>query len=65
MTSDATVAICHDRGGLEYHGGHDGHGLSTPTVASIHGVLHKALEDAVKRDKVPRNVADAVDPPQA
>lgn len=44
--------------------GPDGQGLSTKTVANIHGVLHKALKDAVKRGKVPRNVVDAVDPPK-
>jgi integrase len=50
---------------LEERGGRNGQGLSTKTVANIHGVLHKALKDAVKRGKVPRNVADAVDPPKA
>jgi integrase len=50
---------------LEESGGRGGRGLSGKTVANVHGVLHKALADAVKQDKVVRNVADAVDPPKA
>lgn len=50
---------------LEESGGRQGQGLSPKTVANVHGLLHKALEDAVKRGKVPRNVADAVEAPRA
>ncbi len=39
-------------------------GLSPTTVAAIHGLLHKALEDAVKKGLVARNVCDAVSPPR-
>lgn len=39
--------------------------MSPKTIANIHGVIHKALGDAVKLGKVPRNVADAVDKPSA
>jgi integrase len=39
-------------------------GLSSTTVAAIHGVLHKALEDAVKLGLVTRNVCDAISPPR-
>lgn len=49
---------------LEDSGGRGGRGLSPKTVANVHGVLHKALGDAVKQGKVARNVADAVDPPK-
>jgi integrase len=50
---------------LEESGGRNGRGLSGKTVANVHGVLHKALADAVKQGRVARNVADAVDPPKA
>jgi integrase len=39
-------------------------GLSSTTVAAIHGVLHKALKDAVKLGLVARNVCDAIPPPR-
>jgi hypothetical protein len=50
---------------LEQYGGQSGVGLSPKTIANIHGVIHKALGDAVKLGKVPRNVADAVEKPSA
>jgi integrase len=40
-------------------------GLSPTTVHHIHAVLHKALEQAVRWNLVPRNVAGLVDPPSA
>ncbi len=40
-------------------------GLSARTVRYIHAILHRALEQAVKWLLLPRNVADAVDPPKA
>jgi integrase len=43
-------------------GGRTG-GLSAKSVRNIHGVLHKALSDAVKRKHLPANPADAVDLP--
>ncbi len=39
-------------------------GLSPKTINNIHGVLHKALGNAVKWNIVPRNVCDAVTPPR-
>jgi integrase len=39
-------------------------GLSPKTVTNIHGVLHKAIENAVKWNLLPRNVCDAVTPPR-
>lgn len=39
-------------------------GLSQTTVALYHGVLHRALEDAVKRQEALRNVCDAVTAPR-
>lgn len=39
-------------------------GLSPKTVTNIHGVLHKALDNAVKWNIVARNVCDAVTPPR-
>jgi integrase len=39
-------------------------GLSPKTVNNVHGVLHKALDNAVKWNILPRNVCDAVTPPR-
>jgi integrase len=39
-------------------------GLSPKTVNNIHGLLHKALDNAVKWDMLPRNICDAVTPPR-
>lgn len=39
-------------------------GLSPKTVTNIHGILHKALDNAVKWNILPRNVCDAVTPPR-
>ncbi len=39
-------------------------GLSGTTLQLIHGVLHKALDDAARWDLVVRNVADLVDAPR-
>jgi len=42
----------------------DGKGaLSARTVRDLHGILHAALQTAVKRGLLIHNVADAVDPP--
>ncbi len=38
-------------------------GLSATTVTLIQGVLHKALDDAVKQELIARNVCDLVSPP--
>ena len=40
-----------------------GGGLSPKTVRNIHVMLHRALKDAVRWGYMPRNIADAVDPP--
>jgi integrase len=39
-------------------------GLSPKMINSIHGVLHKALENAVRWKLVSRNVCDLVSPPR-
>jgi len=39
-------------------------GLSNRRVLYFHAVLHKALDQAVKWDLIPRNVTDMVDPPR-
>lgn len=40
-------------------------GMSPVTVRHTHAVLHRALRDAVRRQCIKRNPADAVDPPKA
>jgi integrase len=40
-------------------------GLAPRTVQYIHSILHRALKDAVRWDRLARNVADAADPPRA
>ncbi|MGH9890829.1 MAG: tyrosine-type recombinase/integrase [bacterium] len=42
----------------------DGRGLSARSVRYIHAVLRKALADAVKWGRLPRNVAALADPPR-
>jgi len=39
-------------------------GLSPTSVALLHGVIHKALDQAMRWELVPRNVADLVTPPR-
>ncbi|MBA2441505.1 MAG: site-specific integrase [Rubrobacter sp.] len=39
-------------------------GLSTRTVRYMHTIAKKALKDAVRMEMIPRNPADAVDPPK-
>lgn len=39
-------------------------GLAPKTVRHLHTVLHRALADAVRKNLVARNVADAADPPK-
>lgn len=39
-------------------------GLKPKTINDIHGVLHKAIDDALKWQYVSRNVCDAVSPPR-
>ncbi len=39
-------------------------GLSPRTVRYVHATLHKALKQALKWGLVPRNIAEAVDPPR-
>ena len=40
-------------------------GYTPGTVGILHGILHKALQDAVRRRKIPFNPADAVTSPQS
>jgi integrase len=62
LTADDLDALYDD---LEESGGQRQQGLSPKTVANIHGVIHKALADAVKRGKIGVNVADIVDAPRS
>lgn len=39
-------------------------GLSPKTINNIHGLLHKALDNAVRWNLIPRNICDAVTPPR-
>ena len=39
-------------------------GLAPKTVRNAHVLIHRALRDAVRKNIVPRNVADAADPPK-
>ena len=48
---------------LESRGGAKGEGLSTKTVRHVHVALRRALEDAVRRGYVARNVAALASPP--
>ena len=41
-----------------------GAGLAPGTVRLMHGILHKALEQAVKWGTAPRNVCKATTPPK-
>jgi integrase len=47
-------------GRKDYAGG----GLAPRTVRYIHTIIHRALKDAVKWDRLARNPADAADPPK-
>lgn len=38
-------------------------GLSAQTVRYIHAVIHRALKDAVRWGRLPRNIAELADPP--
>jgi integrase len=38
--------------------------LAPKTVRNVHVLIHRALRDAVRKNLVPRNVADAADPPK-
>jgi integrase len=40
-------------------------GLSPKTVRNVHGMLHRALQEAAERGHVPRNVASLAHPPTA
>ena len=52
-------------GWLLEHGRRDGRGgLAPKSVRNIHVMLHKALADAVRWERVARNAADAADPPR-
>lgn len=50
---------------LESSGGRNGKPLAAKTVSNVHGILHKALADALQRGVAKRNVADAVASPRA
>jgi integrase len=48
------------QGRKDYRGG----GLSPKSVRYIHTIVHRACKDAVKWGRLPRNPADAADPPR-
>lgn len=50
---------------LERSGKRDGTGLAPKTVRGVHGTLRKALQDAMDRGHVGRNVCDLANPPTA
>lgn len=50
---------------LERTGGRAGTGLAAKSVVNVHGVIHKALADAVRWGRVASNAADAVERPRA
>ena len=52
-------------GDLLAEGRRDGRGLSPRTVRYCHAILRKALSDAVRWNRIARNVADSADPPSA
>lgn len=58
----ASVATWHAT--LLKNGGKDGHPLSAQTVQHAHRVLHKALEDACRREMIARNPASIISPPK-
>lgn len=39
-------------------------GLKPKTVRNVHIIIHKALHDAVRKSLIPKNPADAADPPR-
>src|SRR5207253_6948359 len=39
-------------------------GLSAASVHHLHATIHTALQQAVRWNQIPRNVADLVDPPR-
>ena len=45
------------------HGGRDGGPLAPNTVRRVHTLVHKALDDAVRKGEAPRNVASYADQP--
>jgi integrase len=49
---------------LDSAGSSTGGPLAPKTVMNIYGVVNKALDDAVRRELIPRNPADAVEAPQ-
>lgn len=48
---------------LEREGGREGRVLSTKTLANVHGILHRALADAVRRGLLAANPIDRVEAP--
>ena len=62
LTADAisaTYAHLQERGRADGQGG-----LSRRSVGYVHAILHHALRDAVRRNRLPRNVAEQADPPK-
>jgi integrase len=64
LTKHAVAALIR-RGAPKAVGDHPAAGLSARTVRYIHTIIHAALKDALRWNRVVRNVADAATPPSA
>jgi integrase len=64
LTKHAVAALIR-RGAPKAAGDHPAAGLSARTVRYIHTIIHAALKDALRWNRVVRNVADAATPPSA
>lgn len=62
ITKSAVAAMLR-RGAIEKHTADRPAGLSPRTVRYIHTIVHAALKDALRWNRVVRNVADAATPP--
>jgi hypothetical protein len=65
ITKNAVVAALLRRGAPSDGSGKRAEGLSPRTVRYIHTILHAALKDALRWNRVLRNIADAATPPSA
>jgi integrase len=64
LTKHAVAALIR-RGAPKAVGDHPAAGLAARTVRYIHTIIHAALKDALRWNRVVRNVADAATPPSA
>ncbi len=64
LTKNAVAAMLR-RGRTDVHASEQTPGVAPRTVRYIHTILHAALKDALRWNRVVRNVADAASPPSA